>query len=388
MKLFLVYPEKIKDVRASAQVRGSTIQVTLDPQPGPLPVTITVRGSDRKELFRVYRAGHLVKETVVFPLGSNREAGEYLVEVAPMLPGVKSFQQKVAFRPEPASDWNELNQTVRVFHPEQIRTFLAGRPLLTIALSNEEHRTVAEGLARDLAPRGFKVKVKKESEVARKVVYPRVWNPHATVWSVTDDEKPVEASKVKRKVTLGVNKLGVLTCRTTDGKDVRDDWRQPGSLITIVEDGFCDYSGDREVCYEPGVKLFIEEGRQVRVLRGVSREEKTTAEVRSRWARPWDRLTTHVGGYQLPPQLPEAWTTSDHLIVLGDSKSSTLVAALQASELSEQVVDARYPGPGKALIQMSCSPFGQDRNVIHLGASDRSGIEAAVKEFRQLLTGK
>jgi hypothetical protein len=67
-----------------------------------------------------------------------------------------------------------------------------------------------------------------------------------------------------------------------------------------------------------------------------------------------------------------------HLILLGDSEASELVAALQASELLPQVVDPRYPGPGKALVSFAWSPFARERNVILIGASDMAGITAGI----------
>ena len=84
------------------------------------------------------------------------------------------------------------------------------------------------------------------------------------------------------------------------------------------------------------------------------------------------------GGYQLPPQLPEAYTTDSHLILLGDSSSGFAVAALQASELLPQVADKKYPGPGKALVSFVWSPFAVEKNVILIGASDPDGIKAGV----------
>ena len=106
------------------------------------------------------------------------------------------------------------------------------------------------------------------------------------------------------------------------------------------------------------------------------------------WAKPWSRLTSHVGGYQLPPQLPEAYTTDSHLILLGDSGSGFAVAALQASELLPQVVDRKYPGPGKALVSFAWSPFAVEKDVILVGASDAAGLRAGVRKLLEIAAGK
>jgi hypothetical protein len=190
--------------------------------------------------------------------------------------------------------------------------------------------------------------------------------------------------KVKVEVTLGVAADGTVSLKRADGKEPGEDWRVPNSLLTIAGTGWVDYSGDREICYEPGVNLYVNERRQVAVLRGEKREVKTTKEFRARWAKPWARLTTHVGGYQLPPALPEAYTTDHHLILLGDSSSGPAVAALQASELLPQVVDGKYPGPGKALVSFAWSPFAVEKNVILVGAADGAGLAAGVARLLEL----
>src|SRR5262249_33150483 len=150
------------------------------------------------------------------------------------------------------------------------------------------------------------------------------------------------AQEAKLRSEVGVDKDGRLTARTAEGKDVTSDWRQPNSLATITGEGLVDYGGDHELCFEPGVKLFFDAQRRMTVVRGEMQEVKTTADFRARWAKPWDRLGTHVGGYQLPPALPEAYTTDAHLVLLGDSTTGPAVAALQASELLPQVADAKY----------------------------------------------
>src|SRR5205085_2373725 len=118
------------------------------------------------------------------------------------------------------------------FDGEAIRTLLAGRPALTVAYG-KAHKAVAEKLAADLSARGLKARARPEGEVLRKVDYPRVRNPYATVYSPIGASKKPAGMKVKVRTTLGVGKDGTLTARTADGKDGRADWRLPNSLVTI-----------------------------------------------------------------------------------------------------------------------------------------------------------
>ena len=110
-------------------------------------------------------------------------------------------------------------------------------------------------------------------------------------------------------------------------------------------------------------------------------EEKTTAEFRAKWARPWRTLSSHVGAYNLPAQLPEAYTTDSHLILLGDGASNEVIAILQAGELLERIVDAKYPGPGKAIVQYAWSPFKVGKDAIVIGGSDAAGVAAGVERL-------
>ena len=167
--------------------------------------------------------------------------------------------------------------------------------------------------------------------------------------------------------------------------DVSNDWRLPNSRITIVGEGLVDFSGDAELCYEPGVQLHLNEQRQLTVLNAVAADTQTSAEFRTRWAKPWSKLTQHVGAYQLPAQLPEAYTTDSHLIVLGSSTTSHAVAVLQASELLPQIADEKYPGPGGALVSLCWSPFAVEKNAIVLESPDAAGLRAGVEEITKLL---
>lgn len=62
-----------------------------------------------------------------------------------------------------------------------------------------------------------------------------------------------------------------------------------------------------------------------------------------------------------------------------------LVRALQASELLLQVVDDKYPGPGKALIQYAWSPFALEKNVVYIGATDEAGLSVGVEQLLNMV---
>src|SRR5262249_596912 len=152
-----------------------------------------------------------------------------------------------------------LDRPARAFDADTITRFLKGKPEVVVVYGQAEQKELAGKLAADLTGKGIKATVKPDAEVLRKVAYPRVWNPFAMVYSPTGAEKKPAGMVVKTEVSLGVDKEGKLTARTGDGKEVSSDLRQPNSLVTIVGDGFVDYTGDRELCYEPGVKIYYNE---------------------------------------------------------------------------------------------------------------------------------
>ncbi len=53
-----------------------------------------------------------------------------------------------------------------------------------------------------------------------------------------------------------------------------------------------------------------------------------------------------------------------------------------------QVVDAKYPGPGKALLSYAWSPFTVEKDVILIGASDPEGLRAGIGRLLALVPGK
>jgi hypothetical protein len=349
--------------------------VTLLSQVWPTPFTLRITARDGTEVYRVHRANPAGQHfTETFPLGSNRDDGPYEVRLD-WLGMTKTVTTDAKFESQSLSTSKE---TVRVFDEPAVRAFLKDRPSLTVAFGSDEHRAAATKLAFDLNAMGFKATARPDKEILHRVAYPRVWNPYAMVYLPTKNENRPNDFIVKTEISLGVDKNGILTARTADGKDLTNDWRQPNSLVTITGQGWVDFGGDRELCYEPGVRLYFDKDRQMKVLNAEAKEEKTTSFFRKKWAKPWSRLTTHVGAYQLPPQLPEAYSADDNLIVLGDSKTSLAAAVLQASEILPQAVDAKYPGPGKALVQFAWSPFAVQKNVVYVGASDREGLAAGI----------
>jgi hypothetical protein len=385
MKLYLVAPREPAGLDVAGSDAGGFVSATasLRGLAMPWPLRVTIADPAGKPLYEVFRAtgtdGHYRER---FPLGANAKAGPYRVRVESPVAGLAGQAQVQHQSALPAVV--VLPDRVRVFDAPAIRSFLATRPEVTVAVGHPSHQAAAERLAAALTARGIRAVVRPEGQVLKKVRYPRVWNPYATVYRAAGSEKPLAGRKVERQIELGLDATGALRAKTSDGKDLGFEWREPHSLVTVTGDGFVDWSGDAEVCYEPGVKLYVDSDRRLSVLRGERSEEKTTAEFRARWTRPWTHLWSHVGAYQYPPQMPEAYTAEGHLILLGDSTTSLAVAAVQAGELPLELVDGAYPGPGKALVSFLWSPFAVEKNAILLGASDAAGLAAAIARLTEL----
>ncbi len=327
MKLYLVAPREPAGLRLEAQAKHGTLRVAANLQGVrmPWPFTLTVTAPDGRELYKLYRATRAdgtFEETL--PLGVNITAGNYLVRAISPIAGL-SAQAPVnvdSQAPQPAP----FKEPARVFDEAVISKLLASKPALTIAVGRDEHKPLADDLAAKLKTRGIKAAVQREADILRKVAYPRVWDPYARVYKATGEENKAPG-EVKQELTIATEPSGEITVRSKDGKDVAN-WRTPLALITIVGDGFLDWIAPHETAYEPGCKLYIDGKNQLSVLKGELSYARTTDEFRARWARPWQRLTQHVGGYQLPPALPEAYTSDGHLILLGDSTTGPAVAAL------------------------------------------------------------
>jgi hypothetical protein len=384
MKVFFAAPRKPEGIDVTATILNGVLSITasLKRLSMPWPIDVSIADPSGKELHRLHRAMNLTgKYHESLSLGANAPGGEYLVKlgspVANLTGETKATHKTDARAPRPVTP-------VRVFDAERLKDFLLSKPEIVVATNANTSPDLVRTLSDRLAIAGAKVIVKPEADVLRKVAYPRVWNPYAKVFSVTMKNEPIGV-KVDHEIMLGVADDGTLTAQTKEGKDVSADWKQPNSRVTITGEGFVDFSGDAELCYEPGVQLHVNGQRHVTALNAAATETKTSAEFRARWARPWSKLTQHVGAYQLPAQLPEAFTTDSHLIVLGSSATSSTVAILQASELLPQVADERYPGPGGALVSLCWSPFAVEKNAIIVAGTDAVGLKAGVEELTKLL---
>jgi hypothetical protein len=365
---------------------GSTVRVTasLKNLKMPWPLTVTVTSPDMSELYRVYRAPDATgRYTEAFPLGSNARPGVYSVHVEGV--GNPNSTVQTEFRSTMAipKRWKER---VRVFGGEVIRRFLAGKPEIVIAVGSEAQRPVADGLAKALLTKGIRAKVVSEREVIRRARYPRVWDPYIRVYvwdPYAEQPEKIDASmNVRQTCTLETAADGSTTARTADGRDLGDAWRAPGTLATVAGQGFIDFA--EEQFYEAGCKLYVNDNGGIVVAKGQPAEVAATEEARRKWSRPWTKLSSYVGTDKLCPQLPEAYSIDSHLILLGDSAQSELTAALQASDLLLQTADAKYPGPGKALISFAWSPFALGKNVILIGASDEAGLRAGAEGLVRL----
>ena len=384
MKIYFVAPRKPEGIAVAATVHNGVlaIEAALKRLSMPWPIVVSVTDPTGHELYRVNRSTNLTgKFHETFPLGANAPAGDYVVKLTSVVANLAG-ETKVAHQSKSRTPRAVPN--VRVFDAERLKDFLLTKPEIVVATNADTPPDLVRLLTDRLAIAGLKVTVKPESDVLRQVAYPRVWNPYAKVFTVSKTKEPT-AAKFDKEITLGLAANGSFTAKTTDGQDVSNDWRLPNARITIVGEGFVDFSGDVEQCYEPGVQLHVNEERQITVLNADGMEAKTSAEFRARWAKPWSKLTQHVGAYQLPAQLPEAYTTDSHLIVLGNSTTSHAVAVLQASELLPQIADEKYPGPGGALVSLCWSPFAVEKNVIVLASSDSVGLKAGVEALTRLL---
>lgn len=384
MKLYLVAPRAPEgfDAEAAADQPGVlNVTASLRGVKMPWPIKVTVSDPTGRPLYAVYRsfdAGGRYAEP--FPIGRNAPAGAYAIKIESQAGDLSVEARAGVVAKDPAPEL--VAGAVRVLDREAIEKFLAARPDVVIVAANDGQKAAAQKLADALSGKGIKAAVKGESEAIRKATYPRVWNPYATLVEAAGEEKQ-PAGPVKFNIEAGVG--GVLEPLVKGGDPAQpDQWQVPESVVTVTGDGLLLWQQDREVAYEPGVKLYVGTDRQVTVLKGTATEVQTTEEFRRRWSRPWSRLQIFVGAFQLPPALPEAYTADSHLIVLGDSDAGEAAAALQGSDVLRQVVDAKYPGPGRALVQLVWSPFALEKNVIFIGAVDEAGLNAGVEALAGL----
>ncbi len=387
MKLYLVAPRAPKGITATAKIAAGALEVSAQLQnlKMPWPLTVTVTGPNGAELYRVHRAmNHAGKYTETFPIGLNAKAGAYLVKLESPVANL-SAQAKADWQPatvQPAT----IADAARVFDADTIKSFLTKKPELVIAYGAADHKPVAEKLAADLGKTGLRAKVADEKEVFRKALYPRFWHPTVMVYSPTAEKPPPTNMVVKVRVEVKRDAQGRIIAITSDGQDISHDWHDPNTLVTVAGDGFADWKNrNGESIFEPGCTFYLDEGENKHMLKAEGREMKVTPELRAKWERPWGALEAYQGGYQLPPALPEAYRADSHLILIGNSQSSELVRTLQASELLLQVVDAKYPGPGRALVSFAWSPFAVEKNVILIAATDATGLDAGARKLIEIV---
>ena len=372
MKAFLVMPpraSKIADATIAASAKNLlTVRHRLESKM-PIPLRVTVKSPDKQTLFDVHRATNRAGEYAEsFPIGSNVAPGIGSVTVE-SLAGMTLGGYQLRMTKDP--DVSQESAKVRVFDEEPMRKFLAAKPEIVV-VAPALHQAAADKLVAGLKQRGLSVTIKAPGDVLRKVAYPRVWNPFVKVYEPTKAAIK-EPGPIEHRVTVTAPADGILV---VDDKGKPAELRRPKSLVTVGDGGWLDWSGDHEIAYLPGCLLYVDGNNTIVPLNAGAREEKSTPEFRAKWARPWRTLTSHVGGYQFPAQLPEAWTTDSHLILLGDSSTNEVIAVLQASEILPRIVDAKYPGPGKALVQFAWSPFRVGKNAIVVGGSDVAGVAA------------
>lgn len=386
MKIYLVAPRAPEPLQGSTRVQAGALELSVASRlKMPWPLTVTVTAPDGNALYRCYRALDATgtyRES--FPLGLNASAGNYVVTVENPVDKLKlTFNNNVA--PGAAAPRGVVG-AVQVFDETATRKLLRSKPTIVIATGSDAQTAAANQLASALTKIGAKASVAPEKTVWRKARYPRVWDPFIKVYVPQGEEKTPEGYDPKITVDLHTGDEAVAVAQTADGKDLGDSWRKPNTLATVTGDGFIDYS--YEHFYEPGCKIYIDAKSRLVVIKGQATQVQATDEVRRKWSRPWSRLSSYVGTDRLVPQLPEAYSVDTHLILLGDSTGSELVAALQASDLLTQVADANYPGPGKALLSYAWSPFGLGKDVILVGASDDAGIAAGINHLLQITAGR
>lgn len=382
MKLYFVVPATPRAIELTARIDDGRLAVAAALQghsllgilgrrvSAPWPLQVTIWGPDHNPLYGLHRSTDRDgRYAEALPLGMNAAAGSYSVAVASPVGNLKAEARAQSAVGRVLA--TTVTGAVCVVDREAIRGFLAGRPEVTVVHANDVQRRVAEDLAAALSARGVQAEARPEVGLLAKVSYPRVLDPYVTVYTLGGGEKPAPGEVRERLALDG----------TTAG-----EWRRPNTLVTVRGDGFLDWAGqDRETAYGPGVRLYVDDHRQVTVLNASAAEVRADSAFRMLWCRPWTRLESYVGNYQLPPQLPEAYACDSHLVVLGDSASSQIAAVLQASEILSRVADAKYPGPGKALIQIAWSPFTVGRNAIFVGAPDITGLEAGAAAVKAIL---
>jgi hypothetical protein len=385
MKVFLVAPRRPDGINLSLNTADCSIRVqaALKGLKMPWPFTLDVTDPRGDEIVRIHRAtGADGQFQETLPIGANALAGDYVVRVHSPVAG---FETSSTVRITPSGPKPQLVPSVRVFDEQVIGDFLSEKPKVTVALAAEGNRRLATELADELRSKGIAVTIKPEDAVWRKATYPRVWDPYFNVYSPEPSDRSLQGREVKRRATIETIAYNHHRLLDGSGNELADRWDEPGSLLTVAGKGCVIEARGRLDAYEAGCKLYVDDKRRVEAINGKPTETKATPEVRARWARPWHSLQHHVGAHHLVPQLPEAYRADEHLILLGNSSTSELVRALQASELLLQVADEKSPGPGKAFVSFAWSPFAVEKNVILIAATDAEGLRAGADRLVEIM---
>ncbi|MCM8802719.1 MAG: hypothetical protein NC827_05365 [Candidatus Omnitrophica bacterium] len=381
MKLLYFIKNQPKDFKIDCNIiEGKLfIKAQIENLKIPCPFTLKIISPEGREIYNVYRStDQNGKYEEIFPIGKNNKNGIYKVVIESGIGNIKK-EKNVEYK---SGNVNfEFIKDVRIFEQEKIKEFFKNKKDIKIVVS-EKYIPLAKMLNEKL---GEKFDILNEKEILKKVKYPRIWDPYCYIYRNKGEEKKVEG-KIEREVSLEITSEGEIRAITKDGKDLKDEWKKPLTLVTIVGQGYIDYLGlDTEEIYEPGCKFYIDEkGRKI-VIKGEKEEIKTTKEIREKWSKEWTKIYSYNGGYQCPPQLPECYFSEYDMIIFGNSKDSEIVRILQASEITRQVVDEKYPGEGKCLIMYLHSPFNIEKDVVFIGGSDIEGLKRGINEIISLI---
>ena len=394
MKLYFVLPHAPGNLKLNVNQLGHALQISARVVAcnASWPLTIAVTDPSGASIYQIYRAtdetGHF-SETL--PLGSNAPSGKYLVSITSPLSALGSraalTYKPAALKPVP------LSNQARVFDADAIGKMLRSNQMITIAIGSESQRQNAQKLAAMLSERGVKTVIALEDTIMHKRTYPTVWDAYLTTYQPGGPQKQPTAP-VLRSVTLDRGDFGEDVAVDSTGKPVTG-WESPGTFVTVGPRGWADLNPQGlDSFYYPGMQFFVASTRQFEHLNAKIANpdfgdrifvQSTDAE-KAKWARPWadGTLAVYNGGFSLVPQLPEAWIVDQPLILLGSSADSQLVRALQASGLLPEIVDEKYPGQAKSIITYAWSPFALEKDVVLIGATDDTGVQAGIDQLVRL----
>ncbi|MBC7817862.1 MAG: hypothetical protein IAG10_13300, partial [Planctomycetaceae bacterium] len=236
MKLFFAAPRKPEGIDVTASIHNGVLSIvaSLKRLSMPWPIVVSVTDPAGMELYRVNRSTNLTgKYHESLSLGSNAPGGEYLIKLSSPVANL-SGETKAVHKADARAP--RLVAPVRVFDAERLKDFLLSKPEIVLATNANTPPDVVRILSDRLGIAGVKVIVKPESEVLRKVAYPRVWNPYAKVFTPTKKDVP-HPEKIGALIKLGTAADGTISAMTVQGGDVSQDWRLPNSLITITGEG-------------------------------------------------------------------------------------------------------------------------------------------------------